>query len=537
NEIGITVKDTDTEQAHIKRYIGNDAIQKYYSTGISSLNWLFTDHQGSVITVTDNKLRLIQRFEYDVWGKKSTVGRDNDLYSEHYVSDHLSGLFGTIPRNLRSYTGHEPVALGDDNRILHMNGRVYDVDTGRVMQADPFVQAPMNLQNYNAYSYVLNNPLSYTDPSGYLFKKLAGTLLGRKGAQLAGYGLGGITGAWLGGRTYDRIMGSEGLQTAVAVALNFVPGCQVWCSALFSAQVNYYHTGSVGSALRAGATSAATAYAFSAIGDYYKGEYGSFAGAEFGEQLQWAGSHALVGGVSSVASGGKFGHGFVSAGFTKMAMGNAGFNMNNRDWDAIVGRTTVAAIVGGTASALVGGKFANGARTAAMMHALNGEMRSYFQRLHDEYKLINNTPGKGYAIADNAGGKVSQNFALRHSSDKATRENWENTCAIKASHIENQVGENPIGHPNDYGSNIRVLTSNNGNYIYGAKDFANRLTELHGSGVSVSPGYQNIQGKTGWIYYDNYHVDLWDGNGMVGNAGYSFSSNYTSRKMTFWEIK
>ncbi|WP_176716814.1 hypothetical protein, partial [Pseudoalteromonas luteoviolacea] len=90
----LTVKDTDNEQAHIKRYIGNDAIQKYYSTGISSLNWLFTDHQGSVITVTDNKLRLIQRFEYDVWGKKSTVGRDNDLYSEHYVSDHLSGLFG-----------------------------------------------------------------------------------------------------------------------------------------------------------------------------------------------------------------------------------------------------------------------------------------------------------------------------------------------------------------------------------------------------------------------------------------------------------
>ncbi|TQF71264.1 RHS repeat-associated core domain-containing protein [Pseudoalteromonas luteoviolacea] len=272
-------------------------------------------------------------------------------------------------------------------RLVHMNGRIFDADTGRFMQADPFVQAPTNLQNYNAYSYVLNNPLSYTDPSGYFFKKLAGTLLSRKGAQLAGYGLGGITGAWLGGRTYNRIMGSEGLQTTVAVALNFVPGCQVWCSALFSAQVNYYHTGSVGSALRAGATSAATAYAFSAIGDYYKGEYGSFAGAEFGEQLQWAGSHALVGGISSVASGGKFGHGFISAGFTKMVMGNAGFNMNNRDWDAIVGRTTVAAIVGGTASALTGGKFANGARTAAMMHALNAEVPSLLEKFSESQKV------------------------------------------------------------------------------------------------------------------------------------------------------
>ncbi|KZW98689.1 hypothetical protein JL49_21760 [Pseudoalteromonas luteoviolacea] len=81
-----------------------------------------------------------------------------------------------------------------------------------------------------------------------------------------------------------------------------------------------------------------------------------------------------------MASGGKFGHGFVSAGFTKMAMGNAGFNMDNRDLDAIAGRTTVAAIIGGTASVLTGGKFANGAKTAAMMHLVNGEGRTFLEK-------------------------------------------------------------------------------------------------------------------------------------------------------------
>lgn len=48
-----------------------------------------------------------------------------------------------------------------------MNGRVYDPELGRFMSADPFVQAPYNTQSYNRYSYVFNNPLSFTDPNGY----------------------------------------------------------------------------------------------------------------------------------------------------------------------------------------------------------------------------------------------------------------------------------------------------------------------------------------------------------------------------------
>jgi len=48
-----------------------------------------------------------------------------------------------------------------------MNGRIYDPKLGRMLQADPFIQSPTNSQSLNRYSYVLNNPLSYTDPSGY----------------------------------------------------------------------------------------------------------------------------------------------------------------------------------------------------------------------------------------------------------------------------------------------------------------------------------------------------------------------------------
>jgi hypothetical protein len=50
-----------------------------------------------------------------------------------------------------------------------MNGRIYDSHLGRFLQADPVIQAPGNAQNHNRYSYVLNNPLSFSDPSGFSF--------------------------------------------------------------------------------------------------------------------------------------------------------------------------------------------------------------------------------------------------------------------------------------------------------------------------------------------------------------------------------
>ena len=49
-----------------------------------------------------------------------------------------------------------------------MNGRVYDPALGRFLSVDPVYQAPTNMQSLNPYSYVLNNPLSLTDPTGYV---------------------------------------------------------------------------------------------------------------------------------------------------------------------------------------------------------------------------------------------------------------------------------------------------------------------------------------------------------------------------------
>jgi hypothetical protein len=67
--------------------------------------------------------------------------------------------------------------------------------------------------------------------------------------------------------------------------------------------------------------------------------------------------------------GGNFGNGFASAFITKMADVNSLVGIEESLDDA---RIIVAAIIGGTVSAMTGGKFANGAITAALMQAVNG---------------------------------------------------------------------------------------------------------------------------------------------------------------------
>ena len=60
-------------------------------------------------------------------------------------------------------TGHEHY---DRFRIINANARLYDPVIGRFFSPDPFVQAPGFTQNYNRYSYCMNNPVMYSDPDG-----------------------------------------------------------------------------------------------------------------------------------------------------------------------------------------------------------------------------------------------------------------------------------------------------------------------------------------------------------------------------------
>lgn len=140
----------------------------------------------------------------------------------------------------RGYTGHEQM---DEVGLIHMNGRVYDPKLGRFLQADPHIQAPSDSQNLNRYSYVNNNPLSYTDPTGYFFKKIHKALKS-------------IT------RGVMKAIGYEASSWLIKIGSLF---CGPWapaCAAAGTYDLNRAFGASPGDSLKAGAIAGIATYAF-----------------------------------------------------------------------------------------------------------------------------------------------------------------------------------------------------------------------------------------------------------------------------------
>jgi len=142
----------------------------------TSISYFHHDHLGSIAAVTNPAGVVVERMAYDPWGKRRFPNGTNDR---------LDALYGV--NTDRGYTMHEHL---DEMGVIHMNGRIFDPLIGRFMSADPHIQFPGNLQSYNRYSYVLNNPLSYTDPSGYFLKKLVKKVFVRVLAAVADVFLG-----------------------------------------------------------------------------------------------------------------------------------------------------------------------------------------------------------------------------------------------------------------------------------------------------------------------------------------------------------
>ncbi|KAA1164708.1 RHS repeat-associated core domain-containing protein [Pseudoalteromonas fuliginea] len=303
-----------------KYYVGNVVVTDR-SNGNNDTFYLHKDHLGSTTSITNASGAVVQHINYDAWGKQNRFSTSSSLQTL---------LSQQSPAESKGYTGHKELS---DLGIIHMGGRIYDATLGRFLQADPHIQAPLNSQNYNRYSYVLNNPMSYTDPSGYFFKAL-GKFVKKHWRTIAAVGLAAVGGYYA---LAALKAGAIGTAYGIAAATGFASG--------------YVSTGS----LRGALTGAFTSMAFLGVGQATIGAHNAVKAL----------AHGVTGGIISDLQGGKFGHGFTSAGLTKGAQ-VAGLVSSK-----LIEGAFQSAIIGGTISKITGGKFANGAITAAFQFAMN----------------------------------------------------------------------------------------------------------------------------------------------------------------------
>ena len=121
-------------------YLGDQLVAYKVDT---NLRYLHRDHLGSTAVVTDGNGDVIFERTYDAWGNVRTSS-------------------GTADTN-RLYTGQRfDAATG----LYYYNARYYDLTIGRFISPDGIVPDAGDPQVWNRYSYVQNNPLTFTDPSG-----------------------------------------------------------------------------------------------------------------------------------------------------------------------------------------------------------------------------------------------------------------------------------------------------------------------------------------------------------------------------------
>ena len=231
--------------------------------------------------------------------------------------------------------------------LINYNARIYDPQLGRFLSADPTTEAPDDGQDWNRYSYVLNNPLAFTDPSGLCF-------LGCFWQQ-----------SWF--RDIVAIAAVFALQQWEV--LPTLEGA-AFAESTIGVVLNGGILGGIGGAIATGTVKGAAlgilqGALFAEAGNILQDNPSGFIG--IGKTPSEFIAHGFVGGIVSLAGGGKFGSGFLAGGVSSLGPSP---NAMDEPEQAAIG-TVEHAILGGLGSVLGGGKFQNGAITGAFGYLFN----------------------------------------------------------------------------------------------------------------------------------------------------------------------
>ena len=147
----------DKESGTERLYLSGDAYSApavyVKDAGVWKMYYICRDYLGNITHIANDNGSLKDEYSYDAWGRLR-----NPATQVAYTPGTEPSLFLG-----RGYTGHEHLPWFG---LVNMNARLYDAALGRFLSPDPYVQMPDFSQNFNRYSYALNNPLVYIDEDG-----------------------------------------------------------------------------------------------------------------------------------------------------------------------------------------------------------------------------------------------------------------------------------------------------------------------------------------------------------------------------------
>ncbi|MGI2184074.1 SpvB/TcaC N-terminal domain-containing protein [Shewanella oncorhynchi] len=148
-----------------RAYLDDIAVLSYTPQRSHLLQFTLRDRLGSATTMADQNGNIVSQRYFDPFGRTTDLGYNHklDIQNKNTLLSQLQDLAVTN-KNRRGFTDHEHL---NEQQLIHMNGRVYDYNLGRFMSVDPLIQSPTSTQSINPYSYIMNNPLAGTDPTGY----------------------------------------------------------------------------------------------------------------------------------------------------------------------------------------------------------------------------------------------------------------------------------------------------------------------------------------------------------------------------------
>lgn len=129
------------------------AVQTKVGGAAGTFYFTYTDHLGNVAALSWTGGTFVpgSLAAYDPFGTLTTPPGTNPSITNH------------------GFTGHRHNNTGsNDLGLIYMNARYYLPQVGRFVSPDSVVPDPANPQSYNRYSYVLNSPMNYSDPTGHM---------------------------------------------------------------------------------------------------------------------------------------------------------------------------------------------------------------------------------------------------------------------------------------------------------------------------------------------------------------------------------